>query len=41
MGHQYVSKRELVDQNDPLMLALVMSYGSRVRKCSELIGDRP
>ena len=41
MGHQCVSKRELLDQNDPLMLALVTSYGSRVRKRSELIGGRP
>ena len=36
--HQYVSRRELVDQNDPLMLVLVASYVSRVRKRSELIG---
>ena len=41
MGHQCVSERKLVDQNDPLMLILVMSYGSRVRKRSELIGGRP
>lgn len=39
--HQYVSRRELVDQNDPLMLVLVASYVSRVRKRSELIGGRP
>ena len=41
MGHQCVSERELVDQNDPLMHVLVTSYGSRVRKRSELIGGRP
>ena len=39
--HPYVSRRELVDQNDPLMLVLVASYVSRVRKRSELIGGRP
>ena len=41
MGHRGVSERELVDQNNPLMLVLVTSYGSRVRKCSVLIGGRP